>query len=231
MAAAAPAAGQEAPVPIAPEARQAFSRAMEHHRKKDVDLAIDEFLKGYSVDANILSFNDEGLLDAAMTALAARLAAQPKDLGLNYRLAEITNIKGATEESLGHYRKVVALAPQSPQAAVAREEIRKLEASLAAARAASAAAAVPTTEVAPTPPPIYSHAQRRAAADEASQDKIKQLQDELQKMKDEADQSKEKLEKLQKEYDELNKKAQKWYFYYTRFFADPKNVQGLQAGQ
>ncbi len=213
---------------IPKEARDAFTRAVAHHKAKRVDDAIQEFLKAYAADARVLTFDDAGLLDGAVAALGGRLAAAPQDLDVNFKLAELNNIKGYTDESSRYYKKVVSLAPQSAQAGIAREELRKLEAAAAAAKAASATAQT-TGARGPAEPAEPEPA--KPTPDEAAQARIQQLQEELEQAKKENEESKEKLEKLQKEYDELNKKAQNWYFYYTRFFADPANVDKLRSGQ
>lgn len=217
---------------ISKEARDSFTRALQEFRAHKLDTAIDEFLRAYAADARILSFNDDGLLDTAVAEMQQRAAATPADLNVNFKAAELTNIKGYSEESLKYYRKVLSLAPQSPQAAIARDEVRKLEAAIQAAKSAATAPTVQGPQSAgssgvqaPPPRPVPR------PPDEALQSKVKELEEEVKKAREESEETKEKLEKLQKEYDELNKKAQKWYFYYTRFFADPRNVQNLQQGQ
>ncbi|MBI3892624.1 MAG: hypothetical protein HY303_13960 [Candidatus Wallbacteria bacterium] len=212
---------------VAKEARDSFTRALASHRAKKVDAAIDEFMKAYAADARVLTFNDEGLLDTAITALAGRLAANPSDLDLNFKLGELNNVKGYSEDSLKCYRKVLQVAPQSPQAAVAREEVRKLEAAIQAAKAVQQSR--PAKANPATPPPDAQPP--KPSAEEAAQNRIQRLQEELEAVKKENDEGKEKLEKLQKEYDELAKKADQWKFYYNRFFADPRNVQNLQQGR
>ncbi len=225
-----------APDAIAPEAKAAFDQALKSYAGKEVLVAVGQFLKAYASDARVLTLDDKGLLAGSIADLQTRVAAAPQDLDLNFKLAELTNIQGYSEESLKYYRKVLALAPASTQAAVAREEVRKLEAAIQSARAAassggSGGSGIGTGGVAGTPPPQDQNAVKPGGPEEAALNQVKQLQDDLQKARDEVEEGQQKLDKLQKEYDELKKKADKWYFYYTRFFADPNNVKNLQGGQ
>ena len=222
-----------APDAIAPEAKAAFDQGLKSYAGKDVLAAVGHFLKAYASDARVLTLDDKGLLAGSIADLQTRVAAAPQDLDLNFKLAELTNIQGYSEESLKYYKKVLALAPASTQAAVAREEVRKLEAAIQSARAAAASGGSGTGSggVSGSPPPQDQAAVKPGGPEEAALNQVKQLQDDLQKARDEVEEGQQKLDKLQKEYDELKKKADKWYFYYTRFFADPNNVKNLQGGQ
>jgi hypothetical protein len=218
------------PNALAPEAKAAFDQALKSYAGKDVLVAVGHFLKAYASDARVLTLDDQGLLAGSIADLQNRVAAAPQDLDLNFKLAELTNIQGYSEDSLKYYKKVLALAPASTQAAVAREEVRKLEAAIQAAHAATAAANAGSGATG-VPPPQDQNTAKPGGPEEAALNQVKQLQDDLQKARDEVEESTQKLDKLQKEYDDLKKKADKWYFYYTRFFADPANIQKLQGGQ
>ncbi len=263
---------------IAQEARDAFAQALELHRAKDIAGAVDQFMRAYAADSRILTLNDEGLLNNALISLQNSLESYPDDLTLNFKLAEINNIKGYGEDSLKHYEKVLSVAPGSPQAAIAREEIRKIEAVLAAERASQSGSSGSggywgsgqvnygggyggsssgggsggyggsssgggsgyggSSSGGNSGGDGYGGGQVTHGSDSNADDgptpeeaRIESLQNQLDAERQKAEELQEKLSKLQKEYAELNKKTEKYYFYYTRFFANPENVKSLGAGQ
>lgn len=238
--------------PISEEARALWAKSLELKRAGDVRNGLDYFLRAYQTDARILGFDDEGLLESAIEQLGQDLEARPDDVDLRFKMAEATNIKGYIEESLTHYQKVVEKAPDSPQAAIARDEILRLQALIQArtrqeAQADADPGGYPSDagqedpRLPRDPGDVFlprgetgggsGEGDGKSPELQAADEKIMSLEKELQGQKEEMEKLKKEHSALQKKYDELSKKAEKWYFYYTRFFADPRNVEQLQQGR
>lgn len=194
------------------EAKNLFKRAMDFNNKKDYGTALNYFMKAYQMSPEILSADDQGLLDNATSFLKARVAQDPGDAENHFQLAEMFVLRGINEEASKHYKKVIEIAPGGPLALLSKNEISKINTNIQQVQA--------QTVVAEANYPTYSAADQKAdelqERVESLQKEIIDLKERLKQIQSEEKEKFKKYEDMEKDYKQLQKDSALWKLSYTR---------------
>lgn len=210
---------------VNPDAEELFKKAQEFRQAGDMDRAMDSLLRSYHVDPGVLSLNDDGLIRAILKHLKDGLHRSPNDVTLTFKMAEFLNISGRLEQAIKFYEKVVSLQPAGHLAQTAQVEADRL------AKLVTVEAPEPEAGASPddgnSPPPDDPDASPSPdALDGPGEEKVKDLEKQLQEQKLtvarlEAEKKKiqDELTKLQKDFADLQIQSNKYKSIQNLYFS------------
>jgi len=208
---------------VTEEAKGLFRQAMELNDQRDYGTALEYFMRAYKSSPDILAQDDRGLLDNATEFLRAKAHQEPDRAETHFQLAELLLLRGLDDEGIQHYERVVALAGGTALAVLAQGELDRLAAARAAAAQATTATAA-NGDGSPSDGDSSSTDTREVAALKERvnrlQERLADLQRELEQQKAAVDAERDKTKAVQKELDELKTQSERWKLYYTLYMRE-----------
>jgi len=211
------------------EAKRLFRQALEYNDRHEYGTALNYFLRAYQQAPEIMAEDDAGLLDNATNFLEAKANREDNNAEAHFQLAELLVLRGRNEEGLEQYRKVVEIASEGPLSALAKGEIQRIEAQLAAVASALSAQENPPGSGGPG----SSNDEKELRAEVAQlRTRVQELEEELQTYRKqktehstEVERARAETQKLQQEFEQFQKQASRWKTYYNIHFSNPQNYR------
>lgn len=218
----------------APKAMSLLRKALQESSAGNYGAALKLYFDAHKEDPEILALDDEGLLNKSARWLSDQLDDDDSDVHAHFQMAELKSLQGMERQALGHFEKVVSLAPDSPLAKLAKPLIQDLQATVAA-----------------LPNPAASSGGGGGGGGGAAggssskiselEDQVTTLRDDLARARNEVQTLKQRLakaqaggdargelDKLRKEFNAYKAEAEQWKLYKNLYFANPANVRDLR---
>lgn len=228
---------------ISEESKNFFRQAMEMNKSREYGTALNYFMKAYKLSPDVLAQDDQGLLDNATSFLKAKVGQDPNSAETHFQLAELLILRGINDEGIKHYKKVTTLAPSGPLAVLAQGEIDRLKQYQSPSSGSGSATSSNSGSTGSSGSSGNSgsgsnssssgsgrrqgvRARRKAETRQLKQrisslqDRVAELQKDVERQKGLVQAEKLKTKKVQKELDELSQKSERWKLYYNLYMRD-----------